>query len=159
MSEAKEDKEAQEIALNACDILVECGYTKPLCTLKLNDVSQLIKNATLHSAILKIKSELDQFVDGIDEAGVLDSIRKYPDLFRPLFVSSGTTLSSGDKLSFVRNIHMVKCVSQSLDSILDLLKIKLFSKPESELLKEEQATYVYFRDFLEEVEGKCNPSI
>ena len=97
MSEAKEDQEAQKIALNACDVLLECGFTKPLCTLKLNDVSPLIKNFALHSTILKIKSELDPFVDEINAAGVLQSIRKYPELFRPLFVSSETT---GDEIYY-----------------------------------------------------------
>lgn len=95
LSEAKEEKRAQEIAMRACDVLLECGYTKPLSTLKAIDVTQLIKNVTLHSTILKIKSELDQFIDGLNEAGVLHSIRQYSDFFRPLFVSSGTAISAG----------------------------------------------------------------
>ena len=81
--------------MRACDVLLECGYAKPLSKLKAIDVPQLIKNATLHSTILKIKSELDQFIDGLNEAGILHSIRQYPDFFRPLFVSSGTAISAG----------------------------------------------------------------
>ena len=37
---------------------------------------------------------------------------------------------------------------------MDLLKNKMFSDPDSEDVKKEQMTYVFFRDLLEEVESK-----
>ena len=92
----KDEGDAQRIAMESCDVLLECGYTKPLATLKIADIPQLIKNTVLHSTILKIKSELDQFVAGIEAAGVLSAIRKYPHLFSPLFVSSGSALTAGE---------------------------------------------------------------
>ena len=81
--------------MDACDALLECGFTKPLLKLTLDDVSQLINSATLHSTLLRIKSELDQFLDGLNQAGVLHSIQQYPDLFHPLFVCSGSPISAG----------------------------------------------------------------
>ena len=54
--------------------MLECGFTNSLCTLKLSDVPLLVKSAALHSTILKIKSELDQFIDGLDTAGLLHTI-------------------------------------------------------------------------------------
>ena len=92
LSEATDEKQVQNIAVSACDALLECGFTKPLSTLKCEDVTQLISNAILHSTILKIKCELDQFIEGIREAGVLHSIQKYPHYFLPLFVLSGTAI-------------------------------------------------------------------
>ena len=44
----------------------------------------------MHTTILKVKSELDQFMAGIQEAGTLHVIQKYPEYFRPMFVASVT---------------------------------------------------------------------
>ena len=38
--------------------------------------------------ICLIKAEIDDFVKGLDDSGVLSHIQKKPDLFRPLFVES-----------------------------------------------------------------------
>ena len=43
-----------------------------------------------------------------------------------------------------------------LAEILDLFKIKEFSKPGSSALRKEQATYGFFRDLLKEMESKYN---
>ena len=67
--------------MRACDALLECGFTKPLSQLKLDDVLPLINSVSLHSTLLKIKSEVDQFKDGLNQAGVLHSIQKYPEVF------------------------------------------------------------------------------
>jgi len=57
---------------------------------------QLVKIAALHSCIMKVKAELDQFVAGLKEAQVLDVIRKYPSFFHPMFVASQTdTVTAG----------------------------------------------------------------
>lgn len=68
--------------MGACDVLLDCGYTKPLSQLKVDDVPQLIKLAALHSTVLRIKSELEQFMAGISEAGCLHAIQEYSVLFR-----------------------------------------------------------------------------
>lgn len=83
--------------MDACDVLLDCGFTKPLPQLKLGDVPQLVKSAALHATILKIKSELDQFMKGVNEAGCLHAIQEYPYLFHTLFVASDRDeLNAGD---------------------------------------------------------------
>ncbi len=47
-----------------------------------------MKCVALHATILKIKGELDQFVAGLDEAGVISAIKTFPTLFENLFVQS-----------------------------------------------------------------------
>lgn len=89
---ATDDDSVRSIAMNDCDVLTECGCTKPLAQLKLADVPQLVKSAALHSTILRIKSELDQFMAGLDEAGCLHVLQEYPSLFRPMFVATDTNL-------------------------------------------------------------------
>ena len=74
--------------MEACDGILECGFTKPLAKLKLCDVSHLIHSVALHSTILRSKSEVDQFKEGLHEAGTLHAIKEYPDFFYPMFVQS-----------------------------------------------------------------------
>ena len=93
----KDEGEAQRIAMESCDVLLACGYTKPLATLKIADILQLLKNAVLLSTILKIKSELDQFVAGIEAAGVLSAIRNIP-IYFPVF--SGSALTTGESVMY-----------------------------------------------------------
>ena len=77
--------------MNHCDVLLECGCARPLAQLKLADVQQLVKSVALHCTILRIKSELDQLMAGVDEAGCLHAIQEYPSLFRPMFVPTDTS--------------------------------------------------------------------
>jgi len=82
--------------MNACDLFLDCGVGKPLMSMTRKDVPQLVKIAALHSCIMKVKAELDQFVAGLKEAQVLDVIRKYPSFFHPMFVASQTdTVTAG----------------------------------------------------------------
>lgn len=76
-------------------MLVDCGFTKPLATIKSTDVSQLVKCASLHSTLLRIKSELDQFISGLHSSGVLEAIREYPSFFSPMFEFKGNVLTAG----------------------------------------------------------------
>ena len=96
--DAKDD-EVGTVAMEACDILIESGCSKGLAQLKQCDVPQLVKNAALGCTVLRIKAELDQFMAGLDEAGVLHIIQKYPDLLRPMFVASETDLLCAGKMS------------------------------------------------------------
>ena len=83
--------------MDSCDILLECGFTKPLATLKMKDVNQWVKCASLHSTLMRIKSELDQFISGLDAACVLHAIREYPDFFAPIFIYQGKALTAGKR--------------------------------------------------------------
>ena len=77
--------------------LVECGFTKPLVKLTISDVPHLIQSVALHTIILMVKAELDQFISGLEESGVLTYIRQFPSLFRPMFVASLTELNAGER--------------------------------------------------------------
>ena len=47
-----------------------------------------------YHCMLKVKSEMDAFAEGLQVLGVLTMIRMYPDLFKPLFVADLTTSHS-----------------------------------------------------------------
>ena len=61
----------------------------------LDDVPKIINSVAMHSIILKAKAELDQFVSGLQKAGILPAIQSYPEFFRPLFVSSDDIPTAG----------------------------------------------------------------
>ena len=137
------DADIQEIAMEFCDVLVDNGCFACLTKLKKSEVSQLVKTASVSCAILNIKAELDQFMIGLNEAGVLHVIQKYPDLFCPMLVKSEEQLLSAGKPNFTFvNTHF------AIDFILDLLVKKVFSEAGSIAFTKEQATYVFFRDIL-----------
>ena len=54
---------------NTCDLLIDAGWSKPQLTI---------------IVIMKIKAEIDDFIKGLDDSGVLSHIQKNPDLFRPI---------------------------------------------------------------------------
>ena len=74
--------------MDACDVLVDCGFTKPIAQLTVQVIPQLVKSTALHMTILRVKAEIDQFMDRINDAGTLHAIQKYPDFVCPMFVAS-----------------------------------------------------------------------
>ena len=52
----------------------------------------VIETIGLNLVITKIKAEINDFIKGLDDSGVLSHIPKKPDLFRPLFVESESQL-------------------------------------------------------------------
>ena len=89
------DEEVGMIAMASCDVLLEHGCSKGLINLKKCDVPGLVKNMAIGCNLLKIKAELDQFMDGLNEAGVLKYIQQHPKLFRPMFVAQANPLCAG----------------------------------------------------------------
>lgn len=89
---ATSDDDVCSIAMDCCDDILTCGFNKPLAKLKIGDVDRLIQSVALHSTILRIKSEIDQFTEGLHEAGVLHAIKEYPHLFYPMFVKSDSAV-------------------------------------------------------------------
>jgi len=81
--------------MEECDLLIGCGITTPLATLSHRDIPEIIEAVALHTTVLSIKAELDQLILGLQDAGVLESVRTYPELFKPMFVYTARQLSSG----------------------------------------------------------------
>ena len=76
-------------------MLLACGFTKPIATLVHADECQLIECVILHVTIFQIKAELDQFMQGLNDAGVYDMLQTSPQLFQPFFVYSSKPLRAG----------------------------------------------------------------
>ena len=55
--------------MESCDMLITCGFTKPVATLTYCDVPSLIESVALHTTILAVKAELDQIILGLEDSG------------------------------------------------------------------------------------------
>jgi hypothetical protein len=87
----KEDETT--IAGQVQQLLIESGFPH---TLTLENRFQAMMSLCLHGVLLSCKAELDQFLLGLGP--LVDNIRKYPDVFELLFVSSGAKPPTGDDL-------------------------------------------------------------
>lgn len=81
------DNELQSLFLNDMEyesLVLETGFRIPLCRITCADKAS-VKNALRdYHSLVKIKSELDQFADGLKIMGVLQAMRKYPSWLAPL---------------------------------------------------------------------------
>jgi hypothetical protein len=91
--------------MDNCDILINYGVTKPLTRVCAEDIPALVRSVAVDSVIMKVKSELDQFIEGLEESGVLKPLRKYPDLFAPMFMDM-EVLSAGVFLLVIPLLHL-----------------------------------------------------
>lgn len=70
------------------------GYRKPIKSLTLGDVSKIIDIIKSHCIKVSIP-EINQFAEGLASLGVLDAIKKYPDIMKDFFVDNHKRLTAG----------------------------------------------------------------
>ena len=83
-------------------MLIQTGYRKPISTLTMNNTKDLVSAMIDYHLMLKVKSMMYQFMEGLSEMGVLKKIQEQPLLWEPLFLCTDTLLTSG------MNIYMVQ---------------------------------------------------
>ena len=96
MQQASDKSRIQAVAMEAIDTILSCGYTKPIASLDVSDVPQLVRCVVLHKTILEVKGELDQFMSGLEEVQVLQYMQHHPGFFQPLFLSASSALTFGE---------------------------------------------------------------
>ena len=74
--------------------MLNTGYKKPVKVLTLGDISEVIDILKCHCIKVSIP-EINQYSDGLKALGVLEYIKKYPDIMRDLFVDDGKRLTAG----------------------------------------------------------------
>ena len=78
------------------DLLMECGYNKPVPRVELEDKPNIIQTVTLHKVILASLAELSQFRKGLSALGVAAAVKDYPHLLHSYFsVEDNYELTSG----------------------------------------------------------------
>lgn len=89
MNTAADDKSLQEIFEDSdtSGKLLETGYRKPLTSITVNDREVIAVVLKLYHTLIKVKAEIDQFVDGLRCLGIDRYIKQYPELMEPVFVN------------------------------------------------------------------------
>ena len=98
MNEATTSESVQTLAKEHIDIILECGYTKSITALTVDDKEDILKALCLHNIIFKCKAELDQMKEGLRTLGVATALEVLPDTFQCLFTSVEETLTPGNLL-------------------------------------------------------------
>jgi hypothetical protein len=110
------DEEVRAAAMNALEVIISCGFTKPVSAICVEDVPHLVKCVSLHATILVIKAELDQLVEGLAVTGVLEMMRRHPQLCRKLFVPEPFTSSKYSSFTSSNVISLIPMPPNQLPS-------------------------------------------
>ena len=94
----------------------------------------LVKVLCLQNTILCRKAQIDQLIEGLNEFGLLEIIRKYPEEGHKMFFQTNNTILTADKL-------------------IDLFKVQISPAGSNQKAIEEQVI-IWWYDYLVDVEGK-----
>ena len=129
--QAFEDPEVfSKTASFECPFRFKAGFTKPSVTVE--DKEKLFHVIALHYTLLSTLSEVNQFIDGLNLHGLLDSLRQHPVNARQLFIHADNELTAAK---------------------LDNLFLPVVSPKGSNKRREEEAVSLNFSRYLEEVES------
>ena len=78
------------------DLIFQMDYTKSLCRVTVADKKELVSLLALYHLMMKAKSSMDQFIEGLKDVKLLSYIQNHPQTWQPLFVvNPDITLSAG----------------------------------------------------------------
>lgn len=76
------------------DALLDTGYRKPLSSIVPSDIPEIEQTLKNH-VILNVKSELDQFVDGLRVCGIHERVVMYPLMMAACFIPTTVKIDKG----------------------------------------------------------------
>lgn len=97
LKSAESDSDIQEAfgTDEAMDTLYATGYAKATTHLALTDRTDLLNVLLGYHLMAKVKSEMDQFLSGLNTFNLLDHIRQNPVLWKPYFAPPSQQLTAG----------------------------------------------------------------
>ena len=108
----------------AAELLLSTGFRKLICSLAMEDKECLRSVLLDYHCLLKVKAEMDQFAEGLKSLGVLNMMKRHPDLISSLFVDGGSTpLTPGRIYTIISmkefvSVCLVSCTYTGSDSTL-----------------------------------------
>ena len=94
---AENDDELQVVLAmdETLDFLIAAGFRKPVSRLSLSDCPDLISVLLDYHLMAKVKTEMDQFIDGLRTFNFLDMLRADPNVWRPFFIRDTSRVTPG----------------------------------------------------------------
>jgi quinol-cytochrome oxidoreductase complex cytochrome b subunit len=95
---ANSDDELQMLFedVSVSDVLLQTRFRKPISSLHVFNKQEVIDVIINYHLMMKVKCEMDQFLDGLQTYGLLDKFRKNPSLWKTLFIHSPSKLETDD---------------------------------------------------------------
>ncbi len=98
------------------DLLIECGFSKPVSKLELRDKVDIAQAVALHKVILASFAELTQFKEGLSTLGVAEAMKDNPDILRCFFCSESKKILIAGMCCHI--LYILYCVMPQLDKCL-----------------------------------------
>ena len=112
-AETDEDVQISLAVDEVMELLLATGFRRPLALLGLKDVDDLVGFLLEYHLFVKVKAEIDQFVEGLMTLGFLGHLRKNPSLWQNFFVLSEDKLTPG---LFIHVLYYLKCLTMFMAS-------------------------------------------
>ena len=116
----------------------DCGVTKPSVAYHITDKPKILHLFCLHFLILQRKAEIDQLMEGLNDLGFLQFLKRHPDAARALLVSGSQKLTAA-----------------SLEQLFSVG----FSESGSNRRCEEERVMMMWLEYLQDIEGIVLTSI
>ena len=102
INSAQSDAVLQDVLMrdSSMTCLVEAGYLKALTSVSVNEKNDIVTTITTFYLFVKVKAAMDQFQQGLESAGILQYMKKYTDLIRPMFVDEALPFTAGKYYEF-----------------------------------------------------------
>ena len=152
---ANNAEELSQQSMDGIELLDECGFKKPITTLKLEDKDELIRAVTLHSVLLKSLAEVTQFRDGLSALSVQESMKKNPNIFMPYYcLSESDALNSGTYIvnHICHAYFEINLCMFYADKLRNLFTDIRYSRKGSSIRIREEIAFTYFIDYLDDCE-------
>ena len=90
-----------------CDVILDCGFTKPLSRLVISDKVDVVQSIALHHVILKTLGELSQFREGLETSRLPEVWSSIVNSYESFFVISESKFTADRKhRNFLLHINM-----------------------------------------------------
>ena len=77
------------------NLLLETGYKTAILHLDISQRTSLLSVILDYHCFIKAKAANDQFLEGLQLTGVLDYVKKFPEIMKPLFCFNKSMLTAG----------------------------------------------------------------
>ena len=97
MRDADNDAELQAtLAIEeVADLLLQCGFRKSILSLTMQDKNEILSVMIDYHMMGKVKSAMDQYIEGLKVYDILHKIRSHPDIWKPMFTKQSKPLDPG----------------------------------------------------------------
>lgn len=139
------------------DLIFQMDYSIPINKVTVADKQDLISSLTLYHLMIKVKTSMDQFADGLESVQLLGFMRKNPQTWESLFVYPNMGLSAGNTCMLMCIIRLSEVSTDvfycGLDKIKQLFKV-LYADDGSNVKPKQEDAFIHLSDFLDECYGK-----